>query len=256
MVQAAPEQGEYVAVTAVDGIARINAYRLVRGHDLYLLVGLPETDFPKGWNRVDASVLGLALTAIAAAFLTVLTLLQRSRRAIDLVESRCEAIVTSSRDAIIATTPDGLVTSWNPAAESLFGYRADEMLGQPLARLFPAERLAEELTLLDRLRQGETIEPFETERLHKDGHRIPVALTLSPVRDGEGRLQGTSRIARDITRQKAIEKEVRDMAFRDPLTRLPNRRLLMERLHHAQQNSAAPATTRRWSSWTWTTSRT
>ena len=237
MVQAAPEQGEYVAVTAVDGIARINAYRLVRGHDLYLLVGLPETDFPKGWNRVDASVLGLALTAIAAAFLTVLTLLQRSRRAIDLAESRCEAIVTSSRDAIIATTPDGRVTSWNPAAEHLFGYRAEEMLGQPLARLFPAERLAEELTLLDRLRQGETIEPFETERLHKDGHRIPVALTLSPVRDGEGRLLGTSRIARDITRQKAIEKEVRDMAFRDPLTRLPNRRLLMERLHHAQQHS-------------------
>jgi hypothetical protein len=111
MVQAAPEQGEYVAVTAVDGIARINAYRLVRGHDLYLLVGLPETDFPKGWNRVDASVLGLALTAIAAAFLTVLTLLQRSRRAIDLVESRCEP--SSPPRATRSSRPPR--TAWSPA---------------------------------------------------------------------------------------------------------------------------------------------
>ena len=236
-VQAAPEQGEYVAVTAVDGIARINAYRRVQGHRLYLLVGLPETDFPKGWNRVDASVLGLALAAIAVAFLSILSLLQRSRRAIDLMEGRCEAIVNSSRDAIISTTPEGLVTSWNPAAEALFGYRAQEMLGHPLARLFPADKLMEELALLERLRQGETIEPFETERLNKSGHRIPVSVALSPVRDGLGRVLGTSRIARDITRQKAIEKEVRDLAFLDPLTRLPNRRMLMERLHHAQQTT-------------------
>ncbi|MCO5975489.1 diguanylate cyclase [Ideonella oryzae] len=236
-VQAAPGQGEYVAVTAVDGIPRINAYRRVQGHPLYLLVGLPETDFPKGWNRVDASVLGLALAAIVVAFLTVLSLLQRSRRAIDLMEGRCEAIVNSSRDAIISTTPEGLVTSWNPAAEALFGYRADEMLGQPMVRIFPADKLSEELALLERLRQGETIEPFETERLNQAGHRIPVSVALSPVRDSLGRVLGASRIARDITRQKAIEKEVRDLAFLDPLTRLPNRRMLMERLHRAQENT-------------------
>ncbi|WP_026097024.1 PAS domain S-box protein, partial [Ideonella sp. B508-1] len=128
-VHTAPEHGEYVAVTAVDGVARINAYRRVQGHQLYLLVGLPETDFPKGWNRVDASVLGLALAAIVVAFLTILSLLQRSRRAIDLMEGRCEAIVNSSRDAIISTTPEGLVTSWNPAAEALFGYRAEPFFG-------------------------------------------------------------------------------------------------------------------------------
>ena len=236
-VHTAPEQGEYVAVTAVDGVARINAYRRVQGHRLYLLVGLPETDFPKGWNRVDASVLGLALAAIVVAFLTILSLLQRSRRAIDLMEGRCEAIVNSSRDAIISTTPEGLVTSWNPAAEALFGYRADEMLGRPLVRIFPVDKLSEELALLERLRQGETIEPFETERLNRAGQRIPVSVALSPVRDGLGRVLGTSRIARDITRQKAIEKEVRDLAFLDPLTRLPNRRMLMERLHRAQENT-------------------
>ncbi len=231
----APEQGEYVAVVPLDGVARINAYRRVHGQDLYLLVGLPETDVPKGWNRVDASVVGLALAAIGVAFLTVWALLLRSRQAVDAAQGRSEAIVNSSCDAIIATTPEGLVTGWNPAAAAMFGYAEAEMLGQPLLRLFPADRQAEEQSLLERLRQGEAIEHFETERLHRDGHRIAVSVALSPIVDREGRVLGTSRITRDITRQKALERQVREMAFLDPLTRLPNRRLVMERLLHIQQ---------------------
>lgn len=119
------------------------------------------------------------------------------------------AIVESSDDAIISKTPDGLVTSWNRGAERLFGYRADEMLGRSVTRLFPGDRLNEEAEILERMAQGNIVEHFETVRLRKDGRSVAVSLTLSPLRDTEGRVVGIAKIARDITRLMQVGAQLR-----------------------------------------------
>jgi len=109
------------------------------------------------------------------------------------------AIVRSSDDAIISKTLEGIVTSWNPAAERIFGYRETEMIGQSITCIIPEERTAEEEQILERIRHGETVEHLETVRVTKDGRKIDISLTSSPIRDAQGRIIGASKIARDIT---------------------------------------------------------
>lgn len=121
------------------------------------------------------------------------------------------AIVESSDDAIVSKTLDGIVTSWNRGAEAIFGYSASEMIGHPITRLFPPDRLAEEDLILDRIRRGERVDHFETIRRRKDGCDINVSVTISPVRDGTGRIVGASKIARDITDKKRAEAVLRDI---------------------------------------------
>ncbi|HUR44794.1 MAG TPA: PAS domain S-box protein [Candidatus Saccharimonadales bacterium] len=116
------------------------------------------------------------------------------------------AIVDSSDDAIVSKTLDGVVTSWNPAAEKIFGYTAHEMIGQPITKLFPPDRLDEETYVLSRIRSGQRIEHFETLRQAKDGTLLEVSLTISPVKDAQGRIIGASKIARDVTVQKAAAR--------------------------------------------------
>jgi PAS domain S-box-containing protein len=122
--------------------------------------------------------------------------------------TRLAAIVESSEDAIIGKTLDGIITDWNQGAERLYGYTAAEMVGQPIARLIPPD-LADDLpAILARLRQGERIAHYETQRIARDGTRRDVALTISPIRDGAGQLIGASKIARDITARKQAEAEL------------------------------------------------
>jgi diguanylate cyclase (GGDEF)-like protein/PAS domain S-box-containing protein len=119
------------------------------------------------------------------------------------------AIVESSDDAIISKTPDGLVTSWNSAAQSIFGYSSEEMLGKTLLVLLPPEKSDEERFILERIQAGETVEHFETIRIHKDGRRVNVSVTTSPIRDRMGNVIGASKIARDITAQKVAEQQLK-----------------------------------------------
>ncbi len=237
-----PQAGEYEAPTALDGRARINTYRQVQDHPLLLLVGLPEDDFPNGWNTVDTAIVTLALATLALAGMATGAMLRVQRQALDDVQRRLAAIVESSQDAIVSETHEGVVTSWNSGAERLFGYSAAEMLGQTLHRLLPPERRAETSQLLARVQDGEPVAHVETERLHRDGRRISISMSVSPLFDPQGRVVGRARIARDITAQKTLAEEVRQLAFLDPLTRLPNRRLLMDRLRHAQQTSKRQGT--------------
>ena len=113
-----------------------------------------------------------------------------------------EAIVDSSDDAIISKNLKSIVMSWNKSAERMFGYTAEEMVGQSIAKLFPAGRLDEEAQILARIQQGERVDHFETQRQRKDGKLIDVSLTISPIRNAEGAIVGASKIARDITEQK------------------------------------------------------
>lgn len=112
------------------------------------------------------------------------------------------AIVECSDDAIVGKTLDGIVTSWNRAAERIFGYTAAEMVGAPITRIIPEERWPEEAEVLRRLQAGEVIERFETNRVTKGGDRIDISLTVSPIKDAAGRIIGASKIARDITERK------------------------------------------------------
>jgi two-component system NtrC family sensor kinase len=114
------------------------------------------------------------------------------------------AIVDSSDDAIISKDLDGIITSWNQAAERIFGYTEEEMIGKPITWLIPAERAAEEPAILERLRRGERADHFETVRVRKTGEKIDVSLTISPIKDASGKIIGASKIARDITEQKRI----------------------------------------------------
>lgn len=114
------------------------------------------------------------------------------------------AIVQSSDDAILSKTLKGIINSWNPAAERLFGYTAEEMIGQPVTKLIPQDRMEEEPAILERLKRGERVEHFETKRITKDGSLLDIFLTISPVKDRLGNIIGASKIARDITAQKML----------------------------------------------------
>jgi PAS domain S-box-containing protein len=117
------------------------------------------------------------------------------------------AIVQSSDDAIIAKDLHGTVRAWNPAAERMFGYTASEMIGQSIRIIIPKDRHDEEAAVLDRITRGEPIDHFETIRCRKDGIRVPISLSVSPIRDEKGRVVGASKIARDITERKRAEQE-------------------------------------------------
>src|SRR5690348_17284498 len=114
------------------------------------------------------------------------------------------AIIASSEDAIASKTLQGIVTSWNAAAERLFGFSADEMIGQPILRVIPPELYPEEERILEQIRRGKRIERYETVRLPKDGTRIRVSLTVSPILGSHGHIVGAAKIAHDVTRLHAL----------------------------------------------------
>ena len=124
--------------------------------------------------------------------------------------ARLSSIVKSSNVAIISKTLNGIITSWNPAAQHIFGYTPEEMIGQPIIKLIPHDLYHEEESILARLRRGEMIEQMETSRITKDGKIIDVSLTVSPVKDESGRIIGVSKIARDITNVKRAERLIRE----------------------------------------------
>lgn len=151
------------------------------------------------WRRMR----GRALPG-APAGQGILTEIGRRRRE-ELTNARLAAIVSSSDDAIIGKTLEGVITDWNAAAQRIFGYSAEEMIGATIAALLPPGLEDEERKILERVRQGEKVDHFETRRLCKDGRVIDVSVAVSPVRDGDGNLIGASKVARDVTESRAAQ---------------------------------------------------
>ena len=120
---------------------------------------------------------------------------------------RLSAIVASSEDAIIGNDLTGTITSWNPAAERIFGYTATEAIGRPIRMIVPPELQAEEDEVLRRIGAGETIDHYETLRVRKDGQRVDVSLTVSAIKTPDGRIIGASKIARDLSRTRRIQRD-------------------------------------------------
>jgi PAS domain S-box-containing protein len=142
----------------------------------------------------------------------------------ELESARLATIVASSDDAIISKTLDGQITSWNAGAARIFGYKAEEMIGQPITRIIPPELHPQERQILAQLRRGEHIDHYETVRVAKDGRLIEISLTVSPLRDKSGNVIGASKVGRDITERKQADKL---------------QRLLMDELSHRVKNTIA-----------------
>ena len=134
----------------------------------------------------------------------------------DLTALRLAAIVESSDDAIVSKNLDGIVTSWNSGAERMFGYSAEEVIGKPITIIIPADRQDEEREILGRIRRGERLDHFETFRRRKDGTVFTISLTVSPIKNAQGRIVGASKIARDITEQKRAAEKIRLRCARRP----------------------------------------
>ena len=133
------------------------------------------------------------------------------RKKAELVSNRLAAIVESSDDAIIGKDLHSIITSWNRGAEKVFGYTASEMVGTSIMRLIPADRQDEEEHILEKIRRGESLERFETHWQTKDGRLINISVTISPIKDATGKVIGVSKVARDISDLKAVEKKIRQL---------------------------------------------
>ena len=175
---------------------------------------------PTLWERGRKYFIAGLAVMIAQTLLILGLFWQRARRRKAEIErwtatQLLVAIVDSSDDAIVSKSLDGVITSWNAGAERLFGYTAREALDQHVSLIIPFNRRSEEAAILERLREGERIEHFETVRLSKDGTTLDISLTISPLRDAAGNIIGASKIARDITQRKQMDQTLRERNARD-----------------------------------------
>ena len=142
-------------------------------------------------------------------------------RAMDRAAQHYAAIIESSDDAILSKDLDGVILTWNAGAERLFGYTAEEAIGKPVTIIIPADRLEEERAILDKIRRGEGVHSLKTVRRRKDGSVIDISLTVSPIRDANGRIVGASTIARDISELKKT-RERQQLLLREMNHRVKN----------------------------------
>jgi len=163
------------------------------------------------FRRPDGSVFTATATrgAVTGTAGSLTTIALRAVGDEGAAQSWLAGIVRSARDAIIGESLDGRVTSWNAAAAQLYGYTEEEMLGRRMAELYPAESASEEEEILRRISVGESVEIYEAQRLHRDGHRVMVELSVSPVTDAAGRIVGAARVSRDVTARHRDEAKFR-----------------------------------------------
>lgn len=195
------------------------------------------------WVAIKTTLLRNAATEVVG-FLGVASDIT-ARKEAEEIRNRLAAIVESSDDAIVSKTLDGIITSWNAAAERLFGYSAGEAVGKHITLIIPVELYGEEEEIIAKLRRGMRIQHFETVRQRKDGRRIEVSLTISPVKDATGRIIGASKIARDISERRELERrkdEFISMAsheLKTPVTALKGfTQLLLRRLQSRSDEEA------------------
>ena len=189
---------------ADDGPALQAAVSQVRAHATAVTLEQRCVRPDGSWFWVQAS---LARMAFPAEPVQVVLLVEEvtSRRVADETQARLAAIVASSDDAVVSKTLQGIITTWNTGAERIFGYSAAEAIGKPINLIVPPERADDVEHVLSVLRAGGRVDHYETQRIRKDGRRIDVSLTVSPIRDSTGRVVGASKIARDITERKLAE---------------------------------------------------
>jgi two-component system cell cycle sensor histidine kinase/response regulator CckA len=189
------------------GLIALGTLILIRVESPLLPFDQPFDGIQSGAFLVSGVVISLVCERLHRARRREIEAMQEQRKASESRE-RLAAIVEFSGDAIVGSGLDGVITSWNRGAENVFGYRAEEAVGRSLQILVPPERLKEEASIGDRIAAGGVVTHYQTERVRKDGQRIEVSVTVSPVRDQGGRVVGVSKIARDITAQRKTERQL------------------------------------------------
>jgi len=211
---------EVVSGYSSEEISRMHPLDFFEGQDKDLVRERIQEVFVKGQSDAEGGFVskdgkktpyyftGLRLTVGNTLCLTGLGIDITERKRAEAAIREVAAIVQSSDDAIIGRDLNGIITSWNAGAERLYGYSAEEVIGKPVSLLHPPDRADEERKIRAVLRRGEATEHYETVRIAKDGRRIDVSLTISPIRNADGTVIGSSKIARDITEQKRIQAEL------------------------------------------------
>jgi len=164
---------------------------------------------------VTLALIIAVFAAVIAALIAIVVRIDERVRSGTLAQSELAAIVESSDDAIIGKNLEGVITSWNRAAERLFGYPAAEAIGRPITIIVPPDRLPEETSVLAAIRAGNSIAPFETVRLRKDGSEVPLSITISPIRAPSGRIIGASNITRDINERLRTQTQRDELLTRE-----------------------------------------
>ena len=194
---------------------------------LLLLTFLTE---PRGlpYTKYGVDVIRLAISSLGVTI--AILLIDQVNRRLASSDRLLAEIVQSSDGAITVEGIDGSIVSWSPGAELLYGFSAEEVIGRPVSILLPTEQAREPATLIDRVRRGERIVDFESRRIAKDGRLVDVVLTLSPVRDGDGRITGARTVARDVTAARRVTSVLRtnEMALKRSIEELPDATILMD----------------------------
>ena len=206
---------------SLEEILQLSLYNLVpypaESMDCYVRQVLEQKSYVSGQRRhrrKDGSLVDVEVSANLISYgsrgtICIVVRDITERKQTEEIRARLAAIVESSDDAIISKTLDGTITSWNHGAEKIYGYSSEEIVGKPVSVLVPTDRPDEIPEILEKVGRGEAIDSYETVRIAKDGRRLDVSLTISPVKDLSGNLVGASTIARDITERRRTESELR-----------------------------------------------
>jgi len=245
LVNSGRSEGVYKGRSIIDNIERISAFRHITDTQFYLVLGMASDDYLSSWQEEKYKalivVLLFILTSLMVCYLiqrawrnqsVAVRALEQAYRTLDAEKQLNQTIIRSSPFAIYTRDRRGIVTAWNPAAEKLFGWRAEQILGKPLLSV-PHDKERETTELRDRVLSGESIIDLEVQRQKQDGTLFDLSTTLAPLRDASGTVTGYLAIAADITARKAAEQQVEFLAYRDVLTGLPNRLLLQDRFGQA-----------------------
>jgi PAS domain S-box-containing protein len=207
------EEGNHAAAIRLEDLwndlGKLSAFSLFCGYPMHGFgAEAYNAEFTQICNQHTHVIPAESYTALTSPYerLRAITQLQQRANSLEEEHSRLAAIVESSNDAIVGKTLKGIITNWNRAAELLFGYSAQEAIGKPITMIIPAELQQEEVDIIGKIRQGIRIQHFETVRKSKDGRLINVSLSISPIKDGTGKIIGAAKIARDITERKELEQ--------------------------------------------------
>lgn len=244
-VSSGRSSGVYKGRSIVDNVERISSFRHIAGTRFYLVLGMAADDYLAGWHEEKYKALTVIVLLMLASLMvsypiqrawrsqaTAVRALEQAYRTLDAEKQLSQTIIRSSPFAIYTRDRRGIVTAWNPAAEKLFGWRSEQIVGKPLLSV-PQNKERETVELRDRVLAGETILDLEVQRQKRDGTLFDLSTTLAPLRNAIGEVTGYLAIAADITERKAAEKQIEFLAYRDVLTGLPNRQLLLDRFGQA-----------------------
>ena len=226
-----------------DGLPRIISFRYLENAPIIVIAGVSPKDYLSTFNHQSKIEWLVALSYLVISLIFGLLIFRTFNASRKFQESLFEsqthlqdamllnaAIVESSNEAIIGISLEGIISSWNSAAEKLYGYTEEAAIGQSISILVHKDSKENLTELMERVKQGGSVEHYRAYRMRKDGRQIPVLCSLSPIKNGQGQVIGLSTVGHDISEQVRLEQQIRQMAFYDPLTNLANRRLLDERL--------------------------